>query len=139
MAKKKTKKNASSKESIDKLRKAAIKEIDASLNAEAGKGTKDGAKKASTKKATKASKPPQKKKPSGLDLAAQVLVESKEPLNSKTIAERAIAAGWKTNGKTPHATIYAAMIREIKAKGTDARFKKTDRGLFTANPSKKGA
>lgn len=69
---------------------------------------------------------------SGLDAAAKVLAASKEPLNAVTIAERAIAAGWKTNGKTPHATLYAAMIREIQAKGKAARFVKKDRGLFTA-------
>ena len=69
-------------------------------------------------------------KPSGLDLAARVLVEAKEPLNAKTIAERVIEAGWDTSGATPHATLYAAMIREIKAKGKDARFEKFDRGQF---------
>lgn len=72
------------------------------------------------------------KRPSGIDLAAKVLASAKEPLNSKTIAERVLAAGWSTSGKTPHATLYAAMIREIAAKGKDARFRKTDRGLFTA-------
>ena len=36
-------------------------------------------------------------------------------------------------GKTPHATIYAAMVREIKQKGREARFVKKDRGLFAAN------
>jgi len=72
------------------------------------------------------------RKPSGLDLAAKVLAEAKEPLQAKAIAERAIAAGWKTSGKTPHATLYAAMIREIAKKGKDARFIKTDRGLFKA-------
>jgi hypothetical protein len=71
------------------------------------------------------------KRPSGIDLAAKVLASAKEPLNSKTIAERVLAAGWSTSGKTPHATLYAAMIREIAAKGKDARFKKTERGLFT--------
>ena len=45
-------------------------------------------------------------------------------------AERTIAAGWETKGATPHATLYAAMIREIKAKGKDARFEKADRGQF---------
>jgi len=69
---------------------------------------------------------------SGLDAAAQVLARAKEPLDAKTIAERAIAAGWKTNGATPHATLYAAMIREIAAKGKDARFAKVDKGRFTA-------
>jgi hypothetical protein len=34
---------------------------------------------------------------------------------------------WKTGGKTPEATIYAAIIREIGAKGREARFKKVDR------------
>ncbi len=33
-------------------------------------------------------------------------------------------------GKTPHATLYAAMLREITAKGKEARFTKVDRGLF---------
>lgn len=76
------------------------------------------------------------KRPSGIDLAAKVLSSAKEPLNSKTIAERVLEAGWSTSGKTPHATLYAAMIREIAAKGKDARFKKTDRGLFTATSGK---
>jgi hypothetical protein len=73
------------------------------------------------------------KKLSGLNAAAEVLAKSKEPLRAKEICERAIAMGWKTNGQTPEATLYAAMIREIAAKGKDSRFAKTDRGLFTAN------
>jgi hypothetical protein len=41
---------------------------------------------------------------------------------------------WKSpGGKTPHATVYSAMIREIAKKGGQSRFKKTDRGRFTAN------
>ena len=36
-------------------------------------------------------------------------------------------------GKTPEATLYAAMLREITAKGKESRFKKVDRGLFTSN------
>ena len=92
------------------------------------------------KNATRAKDAAQPKRVSGLDLAAKVLAETKEPLQAKTIAERAIAAGWKTNGKTPHATLYAAMIREIAKKGKDARFVKTDRGLFAAAPKNgKGA
>ena len=35
-------------------------------------------------------------------------------------------------GKTPEATLYAAIIREIAAKGTAARFKKHERGVFVA-------
>ncbi len=103
-----------------------------------------GAPKARTTNATskttegKADAKPRKKREglSGLHAAAQVLGRAKEPLDAKTIAERAIAAGWKTNGATPHATLYAAMIREIKAKGKEARFIKADKGRFTA---RKGA
>lgn len=72
------------------------------------------------------------KRPSGLDLAAKVLAEAGEPLAAKQIAERAIEAGWKTRGKTPEATLYAAIVREIAKKGDGARFKKTDRGRFEA-------
>ncbi len=78
------------------------------------------------------------RKPSGLDLAAKVLSDAGEPLAAKAIAERAIAAGWTTSGKTPHATLYAAIIREISKKGDAARFKKTDRGLFVAAEPKGG-
>lgn len=72
---------------------------------------------------------------SGLDAAAQILAKAGEPLSAKAIAERAIAAGWKTKGKTPHATLYSAMIREISTKGKDARFAKADKGQFTAAAS----
>ncbi len=41
---------------------------------------------------------------------------------------------WKSpGGQTPASTLYAAIAREINTKGQDARFKKTDRGLFAAN------
>ena len=69
---------------------------------------------------------------SGLDAAAKVLAEAGEPLNCKTIVERALEKGyWKTNGKTPQATVYAAIIREIRKKGDASRFRKAERGKFT--------
>jgi hypothetical protein len=38
---------------------------------------------------------------------------------------------WKSpGGKTPQATLYSAILREIKAKGKEARFQKTERGTF---------
>jgi len=103
--------------------------------------TKKTAKKATAKKTARGPGPggkrirkpkpdPKPKGISGLGLAAKVLADAGEPLNAKTIAERAIAAGWKTSGKTPEATLYAAIIREIAKKGKDARFVKRDRGLF---------
>ena len=83
-------------------------------------------------KATKA-KPASKttKGMSGLDAAAKVLADAGEPLGCKEMVERMLAKGlWKTSGKTPAATIYAAIIREIAKKGKDARFRKVDRGRF---------
>lgn len=81
-------------------------------------------------KAAKAPKAPKEKRTSGLDMVAQVLKEAGEPLDAKTMTERAIAKGWKTNGKTPAATVYAAIIREIAAKGKESRFTKVDKGKF---------
>jgi hypothetical protein len=70
-------------------------------------------------------------KMSGLDAAAKILADAGQPLNAKKILERIQAAGlWTTNGKTPQATLYAAIIREIAAKGKDSRFTKTERGRF---------
>jgi hypothetical protein len=46
-------------------------------------------------------------------------------------AEKIIAQKlWKSTGKTPAATLHAALIREIRDKKGDSRFKKTGRGRF---------
>lgn len=88
-------------------------------------------KKKTTKRTTKSTKAPAKPM-SGLDAAAKVLSTAKEPMNAKQIVEAAMATGlWTSSGATPWATIYSAMIREIAAKGKDARFKKVERGRFT--------
>ncbi|HOX08207.1 MAG TPA: winged helix-turn-helix domain-containing protein [Planctomycetota bacterium] len=69
---------------------------------------------------------------SGLDAAAKVLAEAGEPMNAKAIVETMLAKGlWKTDGKTPAATIYSAMFREVKAKGNASRFRVVERGKFT--------
>lgn len=76
--------------------------------------------------------PQAEKKMSALDAAAQVLAAAETSQNTKVIVERMVAQGlWTTSGKTPSATLFASLIREIAAKGEQARFKKTDRGLFT--------
>ncbi|MCB1280698.1 MAG: winged helix-turn-helix domain-containing protein [Salinibacterium sp.] len=73
------------------------------------------------------------KRASLLDIAAEILAAAPEPMNCKAIVEAALASGrWTTNGKTPSATLYAAMTREIKTKGDAARFTKVDRGSFAA-------
>ena len=66
------------------------------------------------------------------DAAAKVMAESSEPLNAKTLIETMAAKGYWTSpgGQTPHATLFAALIREIKVKGADSRFVKVERGKF---------
>lgn len=81
-----------------------------------------------------ASKPPKvakEKRLGGLDAAAKVLEDAGKPLGTKEIMAEVFARKlWATNGKTPEATVYAAIIREIASKGSESRFKKTARGQF---------
>ena len=74
------------------------------------------------------------KKVSCLDAAARVLAEAGEPLNAKQMIEAITTKGYWSSpaGKTPHATLYSAILREINVKGNDARFQKTERGKFAA-------
>ncbi|XOV76043.1 MAG: HTH domain-containing protein [Phycisphaerales bacterium] len=125
-------------------RKASAKKPPAkkSTTAKTPSGKKTPTRKPSRKPSTKraATKQPDAKpqkarkrsKLSGLDMAAIVLAEAGEPLGTKEITTRVIAKGWKTRGKTPAATLYAAMLREIADRGSDSRFAKTGRGEFEA-------
>ena len=79
----------------------------------------------------KADKPAKQRKPGGLDAAVTVLRESGVPMNCGDIVKTALEKGyWQTGGKTPAATIYAAIITEIAKKGDASRFRKTERGHF---------
>ncbi len=53
-------------------------------------------------------------------------------MSSKEMIEAMAKKGYWTSpgGKTPHSTLYAAIHREIEAKGADCRFKKAERGKF---------
>jgi hypothetical protein len=64
-----------------------------------------------------------------------VLAEAKEPMNTRQMIEAMAAKKLWTSpgGKTPHATLYSAILRELNEKGKDARFTKTERGKFAAN------
>ena len=134
----------------DRLRKAALAEISGRLaggkqdhevpsdkevanNANLGAATK-GEKAPKTPKAPKPAKEPKPKRVSALDAAAQVLAASEVPMRAKEmIAAMEAKKLWTSpGGKTPEATLYAAIIREIAAKGTAARFKKHERGVFAA-------
>jgi hypothetical protein len=75
-----------------------------------------------------------KKRLSLLNEAVAVLKEGGQPMNAKEMVEAVLAKGeWATKGKTPAATLYAAVIREIAKKGQDARFRKVERGQFALN------
>ena len=76
---------------------------------------------------------------SALDAAAHVLAalskaESREGITAPDLIERmAKAKLWSSpGGKTPAATLYAAMIREITRKGTASRFTRIAPGRFAA-------
>lgn len=75
---------------------------------------------------------------SALDAAAEVLgrLASKEAsigLGAKDLIERMEKTGLWTSpgGKTPAATLYSALIREIKERKSDSRFKRISAGKFS--------
>lgn len=95
--------------------------------------TKKTGTKAKTAKPAKAS-PKNSGKLSCLDAAAKVLGEKKEPMTTKEMIEAMAARKYWTSpgGKTPSATLYSAILREL-GKGKESRFKKTERGKFALN------
>ena len=86
-------------------------------------------------KPTRALKPDKPKRISALDAAATVLQKAGKPMRSQELISAMAEQGlWSSPaGKTPHATLYAAILREINDKGPQARFKKVDRGQFEFN------
>tara|TARA_B100001123_G_scaffold439145_1_gene575428 strand:+ start:382 stop:798 length:417 start_codon:yes stop_codon:yes gene_type:complete len=94
--------------------------------APAAKPKVDAKPKAKTAIATKS------KRTSALDAAAKILAEAGEPLNTKQMIEAMAEKGYWTSpgGKTPHATLYSAILREINGKGSESRFVKSERGKF---------
>ena len=89
------------------------------------------AEKARPSKPAKASNKP--KKLSALDAAAKLLGETGKAMATKELIETMAAKGyWRSpGGATPWATLHAAILRELKIKGREARFKKAERGKFT--------
>jgi hypothetical protein len=66
-----------------------------------------------------------------VDAAIQVMKETGEPMNCKDIVKVILEKKlWETTGKTPDATLYSSILRDIQKKGAEARFKKVDRGQF---------
>jgi hypothetical protein len=116
-AAKKAKLDAWRKEVAEKAAKPNP-ELDAAIKAADAKGR---AKKA------KAAKAKCERKPGCLDAAVRVLQEAGKPMQSGDIVKVALEKGyWQTKGATPGATLYAAMIREVAAKGAKARFRRAE-------------
>ncbi len=71
-------------------------------------------------------------KMSALDAAAKVLAETKWAMTTKEMIKAMGAKGyWRSpGGATPSATLYSALLRELKSKGENARFRKVERGKF---------
>ena len=69
-----------------------------------------------------------------INAAAKVLAEKGEPMNCKEMIEAMASKGYWTTptGKTPWATLYSSIAREIRDKGKESRFKKADRGKFAS-------
>ena len=85
--------------------------------------------------ATQAGGEAKPKRVSALDAAVQVLAETGKPMRAKELIEAMAEQNlWKSpGGKTPHSTLYAAMLREERDKGDASRFRKVDRGQFAFN------
>jgi hypothetical protein len=80
----------------------------------------------------KAEAPAKAKKLGCLDAAAKVLSENGQAMNCKEMIDAMAAKGYWTSpgGKTPHATLYSAILREITTKAKESRFTKSERGKF---------
>ena len=103
------------------------------------KSTAKKATKKTTKRAKKTKAPKTDKRTSALDAAAAVLKAAGKPMGTRELIETMAAKKLWTSpgGATPHATLHAAMSREISAKGADARFVKVERGRFAYNGATK--
>jgi hypothetical protein len=103
-------------------------------NAPRGASTKSKGKTVAA--AARAKAKPQKKKtrPSALNAAARVLAETDAAMTCQELVDVMRKKGYWTSpgGRTPQATLYSAITREIKTKGAAARFRKTERGTFAS-------
>ena len=95
-------------------------------------------------KATKKAKPKKAggqqelKRISVVDAVAQDLAKADKPMRAQDLIAAMVEQGlWKSPaGATPHATLYAAMMREERDQGSASRFRKVDRGMFAFHAAK---
>ncbi len=95
--------------------------------------------KATTPRVTAENKP----KMSLLDAAA-LLMSQLSPkelaagVSATDLCDRIIEEGlWRSNGRTPHMSLYASMNKEHMYRGDDSRFERIGPNLFTAGPALK--
>jgi HB1, ASXL, restriction endonuclease HTH domain len=69
---------------------------------------------------------------SAVAAAVKVLAETGQAMTCKELIAAMTAQGYWTSpaGKTPEATLYSALMREIQTKKDQARFRKSGRGTF---------
>jgi hypothetical protein len=110
----------------DKTKKATKAEAAPPVDTTEGTAVQPGKAKA------KRAKEPKAKKTSALDAALRVLEEAGQPMTCPEMIEAMTAKKYwaSPKGLTPAATLYSAVLREIKAKGKESRFVKTERGKF---------
>ncbi len=89
-------------------------------------------KRVAKKTTTDASAAGGEKKLSCVKAALQVLETASEPMNAQEMITAMVEQNlWESpGGKTPHATLYSAILRDLK-NGDESRFVKTERGRFT--------
>ena len=85
-----------------------------------------------TKTEAKKTNEPKAKKTSAIDATVRVLEEAGQPMTCPEMIEAMTAKRYWSSpkGLTPAATLYSAILREIKGKGKESRFVKTERGKF---------
>jgi restriction system protein len=70
------------------------------------------------------------------DAAMQILLSAGKPLHAKEIAKRIIDGGlWKSEGKTPEATVSAWLYSDIKSNGDNSPFVKVGPQTFALRES----
>lgn len=84
-------------------------------------------------KKEKKEKAPKKERHSAINIAADILRHAATPMTTGEMMDAMLKKHkWETKGKTPAATLYSAILREMKVKGKASRFAKTERGKFAA-------
>jgi hypothetical protein len=73
----------------------------------------------------------------GLGAAATVLIDAGKPMRCKELVAQMLQRRlWTSKGKTPAATIAAAITRDINAKKDASRFRRAGPGLFASRSVK---